>query len=111
MINEKALSERNRRKIERLHHEAIEKAQSLAAMLRAKYGAGRVILFGSAAGNGYMHEGSDIDMLVDGIANDDFLQAGFDASVAAMPFDVDIIPRERARKEIIAAAEERGLEL
>lgn len=110
MIYTNTLKKRGSEKIERIRSEAMNKARAVAELLRSRYGAKRVILFGSAVG-GYMHEGSDIDLLVEGISVDDFLRAGFDASVAAIPFDVDIIPRERARTEIIAAAEERGVEL
>lgn len=111
MIYTDTLKKRGSEKIERIRLEAMNKARTVAELLKSRYGAKRVILFGSAVGGGYMHEGSDIDLLVEGISGDDFLRAGFDASVAAIPFDVDIIPRERARKEIIAAAEERGLVL
>jgi hypothetical protein len=90
---------------------AKEKAKEAARVLKEKYGAKRVILFGSICYKKYLHKKSDIDLLVEGIKKEDFLRAGFAAWKAARPFDVDIIPVESAEKAIIEIAEKKGIEL
>ncbi len=111
MIYTEALNKRNSEKIERIRSRAMDSAKKVAVLLKEKYGAKRVILFGSITRKAYLHEGSDIDLLVEGIKKDELLHAGFDACVVAAPFDVDIIPLETAHKEIVDAAKEKGMEL
>jgi len=47
MILKEAVEKRQAREIECIRSEAIEKAKKIASMLKEKYGAKRVILFGS----------------------------------------------------------------
>ncbi|RJQ44450.1 MAG: hypothetical protein C4538_10550 [Nitrospiraceae bacterium] len=111
MIYTEALKKRDTEKMERIRSEAIDRAGKVAILLKEKYGAKRVIIFGSSVRKAYMHEGSDIDLLVEGIKKEDFLHAGFDACTAAVPFDVDIIPIETAHAYIVEAAIRDGMEL
>ena len=54
---------------------ALEIAQSCSDLLIAKFGARRVILFGSLAGQTPWHESSDIDLAVEGLPEGTFLTA------------------------------------
>ncbi|MBI5409213.1 MAG: nucleotidyltransferase domain-containing protein [Nitrospirae bacterium] len=111
MIYTEAIKTKKTEKIEALRSEAISKARKVAGLLKERYKAKKVILFGSLIRKSYLHERSDIDLLVEGIKKKEFLKAGFDACVAATPFDVDIIPMEIADKNIVKAANKEGLEL
>lgn len=111
MIYTEALKKRDTEKMERIRSEALERAAKVAGLLKGKYGAKRVIIFGSVVRKAYMHEGSDIDLLVEGIKKEDFLHAGFDACAAAKPFDVDIIPIETAHDYMVESALKEGIEL
>jgi len=111
MILKEAIEKRQAEEIESIRANAMERAKRVAILLRKKYGAKRVILFGSLCSKAYLHERSDIDLLVEGIRSSDILRAGFDAWVVAEPFDVDIIPIEVAEERIIKIAVKEGIEL
>lgn len=111
MIYSEAIEKRQLEKIASIRSDAMEKAKKIAAMLKESYGAKKVILFGSLVKSRYLHERTDIDLFVEGIKPEDFLRAGADAWAIARPFDVDIIPAERAEKAIIETAIKDGIEL
>jgi predicted nucleotidyltransferase len=111
MICKETIEKRQAEEIKAIRSDAMEKARKVAAMLKEKYGAKKVILFGSLVKSRYLHKRTDIDLLVEGIKLEDFLRAGADAWAITHPFDVDIIPMERAEKAIIEAAIKEGMEL
>lgn len=111
MIFREAIEKRQRAEIEAIRSDAMEKARRVAAMLKEKYGAKRIILFGSIIKSDYLHEKSDIDLLVYGIKSEDLLRAGADAWKISGRFDVDIIPAEIAYKNILKRALEEGIKL
>jgi len=111
MILKEEIEKRQAKQIESLRSYAMKKAKEAAILLKEKYGAKRVILFGSLCRKGYLHERSDLDLLVEGVKTADILRAGFEAWMVAEPFDVDIIPIEIAEEKIIKIAFEEGIEL
>jgi predicted nucleotidyltransferase len=111
MIFVEAIKKRQAEEIESIRSDAMEKARKVASMLKEKYGAKKVILFGSLVKSRYLHKRTDIDLLVEGIRLEDFLRAGADAWALTLPFDVDIIPMERSEKAVIEAAIKEGIEL
>ena len=111
MILKEEIEKRQAREIECIRSKAIEKAKKVAILLREKYGAKRVILFGSIVKSSYLHKRTDIDLLVEGIKSNDFLRAGADAWTISSPFDVDIVPVERADQYLLSRALEEGVEL
>ena len=111
MINSNTIKAREREKISKLRSSAMDRAKRVADCLKKKYGASRVVLFGSLVRKHYLHERSDIDLLVKGIKKSDLLHAGFEASNIAKPFDVDIIPFEIADPNIVKIANEEGIPL
>jgi predicted nucleotidyltransferase len=111
MIFKEAIQKRQAEEIKAIRSDAMDKAKKIAAMLKEKYGANKVILFGSIVKSDYLHEKSDIDLLVYGIKPEDFLRAGVDAWKISVCFDVDIIPAEKAEKTIVEIAEREGIEL
>ncbi len=111
MIYTEIIIRKQREKIETIRAAAIDRAHKVASLLKEKYSAKRVILFGSLVRKTYLHERSDIDLLVEGLIIEDILHAGYDASIVARPFDVDIIPMEIADKKIVEIADKEGMEL
>ena len=111
MILKEAIEKRQAEEIESIRANAMERAKRVAILLKEKYGAKRVILFGSLCRKAYLHERSDIDLLVEGIKTANILRAGFDAWMVSEPFDVDIIPMEVADERIIKIAVKEGIEL
>lgn len=110
-ILREAIEKRQAEEIAFIRSDAMDKARNVATLLKEKYGAKRVILFGSIVKSDYLHERSDIDLLVEGIKSEDFLRAGADAWRVTDPFDVDIIPAGIAHKNILKKALKEGIEL
>lgn len=83
--------------------EAWEVAQRCIALLKERFGATRVILFGSVVGEGTWHAGSDIDLAEEGIKPEEFFKA-YSALRNAMPrgLDVDLVALESAYPEMRA---------
>ncbi len=59
----------------------LAKAREAAVMLKAKYGATRVVLFGSLAHQAWFHARSDVDLAVEGIAPEAFSLAWEEAQM------------------------------
>ncbi len=111
MINRAIIEKREAYKICSIREDAIKKARMIATLLKKKYKATKIILFGSLIGNGYLHERTDIDILVEGINSEDILRAGFEACLIAKSFNVDIIPMEKADNCLLRNALSEGIEL
>ncbi|MCS6883009.1 MAG: nucleotidyltransferase domain-containing protein [Oscillochloridaceae bacterium] len=76
----------------RLARQARADAEAIAAMLRQRFGASRVVLFGSLARNRFTAD-SDIDLAVAGLAPEDYYRAIAEASKLSA-FPVDLKPLE-----------------
>lgn len=111
MIYIEAIEKRQVEETASIRSDARNKAEAVARLLKEKYGVKRVILFGSICRNAYLHKGSDIDLMVEGLNMEDLLHAGFDAWTTAKPFDVDLIPMERAAGAIVENAKKEGIEI
>lgn len=96
--------ERNRR----LAQQARRDAERIAAMLREKFGATRVVLFGSLVTDRFSAN-SDIDLAVDGLAPADYFLALAEAGkLTGFPVDLkplgELFPHVRNR--VLATGEE-----
>ena len=111
MISTKAIEIRELNKIKAIRKNAMKSAKKVADFLKERYEVKRVVLFGSLPSKPYLHERTDIDLLVEGLDRAELLRAGFDAEELAVPFEVDIIPMEIAAKKLIEIALEEGIEL
>lgn len=93
----------NRQGIEERKAKALAAAQACAELLKTRFGARRVIIFGSLAGEGPWHDRSDIDLAVEGLASEDFF-AAYSACCSLLPpgLDLDLVPLEDAYPEMRA---------
>lgn len=84
---------------------ALQTAGQCIDLLKNRFGAKRVILFGSLAGQGVWHEQSDIDLAVEGLPSSEFFKA-YSACLDLMPpelgWDLDLVPLEDAYPEMRA---------
>lgn len=80
---------------------------AVARMLRGDFGARQVLLFGSLA-RGEAGPGSDVDLLVDGLAMADLIRATVRAERLLEEAHADLAPRASARPEVRARAESEG---
>lgn len=87
--------------------EARAQASACAARLAAEFGASRVVLFGSVA-RGDGGPGSDIDLLVDGIASARWFEAVARAMDLVTCGDVDLVPADKVHAHVAARVREEG---
>lgn len=81
--------------------QALKIAEACVRLLKERFGARQVILFGSLAGQGTWHERSDIDLAVEGVAPEEFLTAYSACREVLSPgLELDLIPIERAYPEL-----------
>src|SRR5215510_10722002 len=78
-------------------------AARCATVLRQRFGAKRVIPFGSVVGDGIWHPGSDLDLTVEGMAPEQFFRA-WAALRAILPpgLEVDLVDLEHAGEALRA---------
>ncbi len=111
MIYSNTIEVREKKKISKLRSSAMDSAKRVADYLKENYGVSRVVLFGSLVRKRYLHERTDIDLLVEGLKKEALLRSGFEASNIAKPFNVDLIPSSIADPSIIIIVNEEGIVL
>lgn len=83
--------------------QALQAAETCIALLKNRFRARQVILFGSLAGQGVWHSQSDIDLAVEGLDPADFFKA-YAACSNLLPdgLELDLAPLESASPELRA---------
>ena len=97
---------------ERRRHLAIKKARAVAKILKGKYHAREVILFGSLIWRpDFLWRGTDIDLIVRGLEDERYFEILADVSVISHPFHLDLIPFEKAWPLMKKRALKEGMRL
>ncbi|WP_240610898.1 nucleotidyltransferase family protein [Ammonifex thiophilus] len=89
---------------------ALEKARAVAELLKKKYGAEKVMLYGSLAGWSKFHERSDIDIMVWGFKGD-FWRMQVEVEETALPFECTVVCQEDALPSLRERVLAKGVEL
>ena len=71
-------------------------AQQAAALLKERFDARRVVLFGSLARRDFFHRRSDVDLAVEGIKSQDFWRAWSVLDTLGCEFEIDLVDVETA---------------
>ena len=89
----------------------LERIREAAVMLKTRFGARRVILFGSLAHAAWFTPDSDVDLVVEGLVDDAYWQAWrlVEEIIASRP--VDLIELETAGESLQRAIRRQGVEL
>lgn len=95
----------------RRRERALEKARQAALLLKEKFGATRVVLFGSLAHGAWFTPRSDIDLLVEGISPEAFFKAEEAVEALASGYKVDLLEPRECSPELLSRIDEEGLEL
>lgn len=90
-------------RVDKRKEQALEAAEACIRLLKERFGAKQVILFGSVAGQGTWHERSDIDLAVEGLAPAEFFPA-CSACRELLPrgLELDLVPLESVYPEMRA---------
>jgi uncharacterized protein len=94
---------------ERQRQAAWVAAREVAALLRAQFGAERVVAFGSLVRAGTFSERSDIDLAVSGISPAAFFKA-WAAAGAVCPFELDLVDLRDCSPALRQLIEGEGIE-
>lgn len=108
------LRERERQERERVlrrHRRAWEVARELAEILRSRYGATRVVLFGSMLNESMFTMQSDIDVATWGIRAEDSMRAMGEAMDLNGEFDVQLVFSDSCSSSMLASIEAEGMEI
>jgi predicted nucleotidyltransferase len=91
------------KRVEDRRARALAAAEACAKLLKERFGARRVIPFGSLIGRGPWHDRSDADLAVEGLQPEDYIPA-LTACWELFPPDVelDLVPLEQAPPELKA---------
>ncbi len=103
--------EQRRQEMERRRQRALALAHRAADLLRAQFGATRVVLFGSLAHGAPFHEHSDVDLAAWGIDARDYLRAVARLLDLDPDIPIDLVRAEEARPSILETIEEEGVEI
>jgi predicted nucleotidyltransferase len=95
----------------RARERLLERVREAAAALKARYGARRVVLFGSLAHAAWFMPDSDVDLAVEGLAGDDYWQAWRLVEEIIGDRPVDLIEIEMVGESLKRAIRRYGMEL
>lgn len=90
---------------------AWEVARKASTILKERFGATRVLVFGSLAHGAWFTPRSDIDLWVDGIPVEKFFHAEADVEAVATGYKVDLVDSRECSPELLEQVEEEGVEL
>ncbi len=91
--------------------QALDIGRKAGDLLKRKYGAERVVLFGSLAHGAWFTPRSDIDIYVEGISVDTFFKAEAEIQEMSEGFKVDLIDSKECSPELLRKIEEEGIDL
>ena len=91
--------------------QAWEVARAAARLLREKFWAGRIVVFGSLAHRAWFTPWSDVDLAAWGIPADQFYQAVAAVTAITSDLEVDLVDPEGCRPKLRQAIEREGIDL
>ena len=91
--------------------DALKVARQAAGLLREQFGARKVMIFGSLAGNTGFTEFSDIDLAAWGISGDKYYQAVAAVTGLSDRYQIDLVDPELCRASIKQIILEQGVEV
>jgi predicted nucleotidyltransferase len=103
--------ETDEREILKRWEQAWEVARAAARLLRERFGAHRVVAFGSLARREWFTLWSDIDLAAWGIPAQDFYRAVAKVTGISPDFEVDLVDPESCRPALRRVIEREGIEL
>jgi predicted nucleotidyltransferase len=90
---------------------AMEVSREAARVLKKKYGAKRVVLFGSLARSSMFAPTSDIDLYAEGIPGTRFFEAEAEIEEIARDFKVDLVETKECSPHLLREIEDEGIDL
>ncbi len=89
----------------------LDKAREAASLLKTRFGAKRVVLFGSLAHQAWFSPDTDMDLAVEGLQGNDYWDAWREVEDIVEDRSIDLIEIETARPSLLQAIQRHGVEL
>jgi len=99
------------KKLEQRRKQAWIVAKEASEMLKGKYHAKKVLIFGSLVHNYWFSETSDIDLAAWGIDSHAYFEAVGDLQGVSYDFQIDLIYGESAKNDLLSAILEQGKQI
>ncbi len=93
------------------HGQLMARVRKAAAMLKTRFSAKRVVLFGSLAHSAWFLPDSDVDIAVEGLAPEDYWHAWRMVEEIIGDRPVDLIDMQEASETLLKAIDRYGVEL
>ena len=90
---------------------ALKISRKIAGLLKRKYGATRIVLFGSLAHDAWFTPRSDIDICAEGIPVDRLFRAESEVQENSEGFKIDLVDPEECSPELLRKIEQEGIDL
>lgn len=103
------LFENNEKEINERFDEAWAQVYLISDLLKTKYKAEKVIVFGSLTEKQRFHKRSDIDIAVSGIADENFYKAYGEIIGKVSMIEVDLVDTNDCRDSLLAVIKEEGI--
>jgi len=97
--------------IERRKREALEIARKASGLLKTKFGATKVVVFGSLAHDAWFNPWSDIDLASWGILPETFYSAVAAVTGLSPAFRIDLVDGNDCKPAVKKAIEKEGIEI
>ena len=105
------LFNKQNKKLNKRYELAWNDTKKIASILKEKYGAEKVIVFGSLLKKNKFHKRSDIDLAVKGIEDHIFYEAYGKIIGEYTDFEVDLIDMKDCKKSLLKVIKEEGKEI
>jgi predicted nucleotidyltransferase len=89
----------------------LQRVREAAAAIKTRYGAERVVLFGSLAHAAWFAPNSDVDLAVEGLKNEDYWQAWRLVEEIIGDHAVDLVDLDMASESLKGSIRRYGVEL
>jgi len=96
---------------QKTREELLGKAREAASLLKTRFGAKRVVLFGSLAHQAWFSPESDLDLAVEGLQGSDYWDAWRAVEDIVEDRSIDLVEIETARPSLLQALQRHGVEL
>jgi predicted nucleotidyltransferase len=111
LISRRAASRKKGRKELAERERILRQVQKAATLLKAEFGAERVVLFGSMAHEAWYVPDSDVDLAVDGLRADSYWRAWQALEEVIQDRPVDLIDLESASESLRKSIDRYGVDL
>ena len=90
---------------------AWKNAKLISKLLKEKYNADTIIVYGSLTDKKRFHKRSDIDLAVSGIANEKFYKAYGEITSKFTDFDIDFVDLQDCKESLLTSIKKEGIKI